>query len=92
MIAAESNIEDVGAQECEKQTQNQEFTIVKKNKSQTSAATATWFAPFTAGHIPSPRVGATLTYASEKESCIMFGGASHEDGFTNDLFAFNLCE
>lgn len=39
---------------------------------------------------PSPRVGASLVYNEQLDSCILFGGASHEQGSYNDLFTLSL--
>ncbi|KAJ3034180.1 hypothetical protein HDV00_005399 [Rhizophlyctis rosea] len=40
--------------------------------------------------VPSPRAGHTLIYNARKAECILFGGASHEDGLYNDVFRLDL--
>lgn len=37
---------------------------------------------------PSPRAGCSLVY-HPKANCILFGGASHEDGVLNDIYQLN---
>ncbi len=37
-------------------------------------------------HFPSPRAGHTLVYDAVLNASILFGGASHEDGLSNDTF------
>ncbi|KAJ3415421.1 Radial spoke head 14 [Chytridiales sp. JEL 0842] len=54
-----------------------------------SSSSPLWSFPHTAGFIPAPRVGASLTFVPHKNSCFLFGGASHEDGFKNDLYTLN---
>ncbi|KAI9325911.1 hypothetical protein DFJ73DRAFT_867781 [Zopfochytrium polystomum] len=39
---------------------------------------------------PSPRVGASMTYLPSTTTCAVFGGASHEEGFRNDLYLLNF--
>ena len=39
------------------------------------------------GEIPSPRAGCSAIY---QKFGVMFGGASHEDGFSNQLYRFDI--
>ena len=41
--------------------------------------------------MPSPRAGHSLTFDSESLSCLVFGGASHEHGLSNELFKLDIC-
>ncbi|KAJ3173155.1 hypothetical protein HDU88_004616 [Geranomyces variabilis] len=38
---------------------------------------------------PSPRAGHTLSYCPPLRRCLLFAGASHEDGFSNDLYSLD---
>ncbi|KAI8852412.1 hypothetical protein BC829DRAFT_75298 [Chytridium lagenaria] len=51
---------------------------------------ATWVFPSVGGRVPSPRVGCTVTAVPGQNGCLLFGGASHEEGFRNDLFWLDL--
>ena len=42
--------------------------------------------------IPSPRAGHSLVYDSETETCVVFGGASHEFGVSNETFLFHTSD
>lgn len=54
--------------------------------------TWTWSSPTVSGQIPSPRVGASITYLNlkGKRICVLFGGASHEEGFKNDVHVLDI--
>ncbi|KAI8994346.1 hypothetical protein BC832DRAFT_558482 [Gaertneriomyces semiglobifer] len=40
--------------------------------------------------LPSPRTGHTLSYHARTKECILFGGASHEEGFLNQIHILNI--
>ena len=40
--------------------------------------------------LPAPRVGHTLTFDAATKCCVLFGGASTEEGFYNDIFKLDL--
>ena len=40
--------------------------------------------------VPSPRAGHTLIYNERAKECVVFGGASHEDGLYNDTYLLKL--
>lgn len=39
---------------------------------------------------PSPRAGHTLTYNPNNNECVLFGGASHEDGLYDDIYRLDV--
>ncbi|KAJ3195434.1 hypothetical protein HK101_000206 [Irineochytrium annulatum] len=55
-----------------------------------ASAVGMWTYPETLGSTPSPRLGSSLTYVPSKRSCLLFGGASHEQQLSNDLYELNL--
>ena len=65
-----------------------------KTSSYSSYSLWAWKAPFTSflsqNSVPSPRVGATVSYLSKSNLCLVFGGANHEQGFLNDLYSLDL--
>ncbi|KAJ3329176.1 hypothetical protein HDU76_008472 [Blyttiomyces sp. JEL0837] len=71
-------------------TMDQEQQVQQTNFSSSSPKIWSWTAVTVFGTPPSPRVGATLTYIPEWNACVLFGGASHEDGFMNELLRFDL--
>lgn len=41
--------------------------------------------------VPSPRAGHTLVYDAESNTTLLFGGASHEHGLSNETFVLQNC-
>ncbi|KAJ1567275.1 hypothetical protein HK096_010409 [Nowakowskiella sp. JEL0078] len=55
------------------------------------SAVPVWIPVVTTDLAPSPRVGNSLTYISGKVGrLILFGGANHEEGVSDELFEFNI--
>ncbi|KAI9101049.1 hypothetical protein DFS34DRAFT_612998 [Phlyctochytrium arcticum] len=54
-----------------------------------SGASGVWRSRISS-NVPSPRVGHTLSYVPGTRECVLFGGASHEAGFSNDVHILNL--
>ncbi|KND01703.1 uncharacterized protein SPPG_03498 [Spizellomyces punctatus DAOM BR117] len=46
--------------------------------------------PLVTDGLPSPRAGHTVSFNEATNECIVFGGASHETGFSNDVHVLDL--